>query len=102
MTRRTGSVSRGFTLLELVVVVAIVMVLIALLLPVVNKARYEAKVVACLSNLRQIGVGLTNYAMENEGWYPAKTHGELPLPIPSLNACPEAASPSMNLSDHVE
>jgi prepilin-type N-terminal cleavage/methylation domain-containing protein/prepilin-type processing-associated H-X9-DG protein len=62
--------STGFTLIELLVVVAIIAVLIAMLLPAIQKAREVAKLSVCLSNFRQIGIGLNAYADENAGWAP--------------------------------
>jgi prepilin-type N-terminal cleavage/methylation domain-containing protein len=53
---------RGFTLIELLVVIAIIAVLIALLLPAVQAAREAARRAQCVNNLKQIGLGLHNYA----------------------------------------
>lgn len=60
----------GFTLVELLVVVAIIAVLIALLMPALNKAKYEGSMVLCKSNLRQQAVGVISYTSGNAGWYP--------------------------------
>ncbi|MHB1158178.1 MAG: prepilin-type N-terminal cleavage/methylation domain-containing protein [Phycisphaerales bacterium] len=61
----------GFTLVELLVVVAIIALLIAILLPSLTKAREMAKGLACMTQERQMGVGLSSYAGDNGGYYPA-------------------------------
>lgn len=60
----------GFTLLELLTVIVIMMILVTLLLPVLGRARYHAKVVLCVSNLRQWTVALASYAETNNGQFP--------------------------------
>ncbi|RMH13117.1 MAG: DUF1559 domain-containing protein [Planctomycetota bacterium] len=52
----------GFTLIELLVVIAIIALLIGILLPALAKAREAARAAACLSNQRQIGIALMEYA----------------------------------------
>lgn len=73
--------NRGFTLVELLVVIAIIAVLIALLLPALSKARQHANQVACMSNMRQIGMGLISYANDNQQWLVAALNSyDLPRP----------------------
>src|SRR5438067_5343919 len=62
--------ARGFTLVELLVVIGIIAVLIAVLLPALNRAREQAKITQCASNIRQLCASLINYAIENHGKFP--------------------------------
>ncbi len=61
---------RGFTLVELLVVTAIIAILAALLLPALSAAKADSKRIACVSNLRQIGLALRSYSIDYGGLIP--------------------------------
>src|SRR6478672_6148189 len=57
----------AFTLVELLIVLGIIILLVSILLPAINRAREQAKRVQCLSNLRQLTMAWLNYANEHKG-----------------------------------
>jgi prepilin-type N-terminal cleavage/methylation domain-containing protein/prepilin-type processing-associated H-X9-DG protein len=66
---------RGFTLVELLVVIGIIAVLVGILLPALSKARESGNAAKCLSNLRQMAAGVVMYANANKGHCPPTSAG---------------------------
>ncbi len=62
---------RGFTLIELLIVIAIMSILAAILFPVFARARENARRTSCLSNLKQIGLGVMQYVQDYDETYPS-------------------------------
>src|SRR4030043_1495896 len=61
---------RGFTLIELLVVIPIIALLMGILMPALQRVRKQARTVYCLSSLKQIGIAMTAYALDNEDYIP--------------------------------
>ncbi|PQV62724.1 hypothetical protein B1R32_1238 [Abditibacterium utsteinense] len=66
---------KAFTLIELLVVIAIIAILAAILFPVFGRARENARKISCLSNMKQIGLGIFQYAQDYDEKYPPRENG---------------------------
>ena len=64
---------KGFTLIELLIVVAVIGILAALLFPVFARVRENARRASCQSNLKQLGLGVLQYAQDNDDLWPQYT-----------------------------
>ncbi|MCG8451275.1 MAG: DUF1559 domain-containing protein, partial [Pirellulales bacterium] len=65
-----NSSRHGFTLVELLIVIAIIGLLMALLLPAVNSARERGRQAVCMNNLRELGAAIQNYVTNPKGTFP--------------------------------
>src|SRR5215813_12012078 len=88
MSRRRSA--HGFTLVELLVVIAIIGILIALLLPAVQAAREAARRNQCSNNLKQTGLGMTNYDNARKQLPPASLYSPTDMAYP--NGLPQGST----------
>jgi prepilin-type N-terminal cleavage/methylation domain-containing protein/prepilin-type processing-associated H-X9-DG protein len=72
---------KGFTLVELLVVIAIIGLLVGLLLPAVQASREASRRANCASNLRQVGLAITQFCDTHYGRWPETTHTTMPDPV---------------------
>ena len=93
---------KGFTLIELLVVVSVVALLIALLVPALQRSRKQAQAVVCQSRLRQSGLSLSMYVQESDGRLPLDAGGQIfwfltqrgHPELTKVALCPSASKPS--------
>ncbi len=100
-------IRRSFTLLELLVVLAVIMLLIAILLPALGAAREQGRRAVCASNLRQILIGIRIYADNQDGLIPRSRDPEHPFDFAASHIATNqlwvgssASPPSAEQSDH--
>ena len=73
----------GFTLVELLVVIGIIALLIAILMPALSRAREKAREVNCLSNARQLAIGVFMYTDQHKGIFPPSADYSMPTTEPA-------------------
>lgn len=78
--RRKLPLKPGFTLIEVLVVVAIIALLVSILAPSLAAAKAQARAVTCLSNQKQIGIGLLGYVLGNKDRYPVHSSPSTMVP----------------------
>ena len=83
---------RGFTLIELMIVIAIISILASILVPNFLKARAQGVASACKANLKHIGTALEMYSTDNSGTYPAALSSLTPTYLRSIPNCPAAST----------
>jgi prepilin-type N-terminal cleavage/methylation domain-containing protein/prepilin-type processing-associated H-X9-DG protein len=97
------SKAHAFTLIELLVVIAIIAVLAAILFPVFSQAREKARQAACLSNLKQLGLAISLYQQDFDGYYvpkyPCASYDDAPHTDGSPGYPDHCLSPTRNMDD---
>jgi prepilin-type N-terminal cleavage/methylation domain-containing protein len=83
---KRARVSVAFTLVEMLVVIAVIGILAAILLPALGRAKESARATACLNNLRQVGTALQLYVQDNNNRLPVMYDAMVSTNAPSTNA----------------
>ena len=87
---------KGFTLIELMIVIAIIAILAAILVPNFIRARAQGQLTACKSNLKNIGTALEMYSTDNGGRFPTTATGLTPNYLKTIPTCPSIGSNTYN------
>ncbi|MDQ7822115.1 MAG: prepilin-type N-terminal cleavage/methylation domain-containing protein [Candidatus Eremiobacteraeota bacterium] len=83
---------KGFTLIELMIVIAIIAILAAILVPNFLRARAQGQLTACKSNLKNIGTAMEMYSTDNQGRYPSAKTGVTPNYLKQIPTCASAGT----------
>ncbi|MBQ7502670.1 type II secretion system protein [bacterium] len=86
--RRSPRCAQGFTLIELMIVIAIIAVLAGIMIPNFVKAREESLRTAAIENMKSIGTALEMYAADNAGCYPVQLKKLTPDYLKAIPTCP--------------
>jgi prepilin-type N-terminal cleavage/methylation domain-containing protein len=82
--------AKGFTLIELMIVIAIIAILAAILVPNFLRARAQGQLTACKSNLKNIGTAMEMYSTDNQGRYPSGLSIITPSYLKTIPTCASA------------
>src|SRR3569623_2132327 len=95
--KRATSPRKGFTLVELLVVIGIIAILIGILLPALSKARRSSRTTKCLANMRSLHQAFKLYELEYKGMWPVGVHqvGSPRVPINVARRWPDLIYPKM-------
>jgi prepilin-type N-terminal cleavage/methylation domain-containing protein/prepilin-type processing-associated H-X9-DG protein len=92
---RLNSRRAGFTLIELLVVIAIIAILAAILFPVFAQAREKARQTSCLSNSKQLALGVLMYVQDYDETFPMSVYVEPTTPAPTMVSIYDVLQPHM-------